>query len=248
MTTVQQVYTYMEQLAPPALAESWDNVGLLVDCGRPVTGILTALDITPEVVEEARELGCELIVSHHPVIFKPLRAMGPKDPAFLLAQNGISAICMHTNLDAAEGGVNDVLAGLLGLTDIAPFGEGNIGRVGSVQPMDARTLAQRCAQALHAHVKWVVAAGPIQKLAVIGGSGGDLLAQAKAAGADALLTGEAGHHDAHDARAMGIGLIAAGHYCTEFPVVTALTQKLARNFPALRVVCSQRDTEPFTYL
>ena len=99
--TVQTVYEAMARLAPPQLAESWDNVGLLVDCGKPVARALTALDITPEVVEEARRLDCGIIVSHHPVIFSPLKKLGPQDVPFLLVQAGISAVCMHTNYDAA---------------------------------------------------------------------------------------------------------------------------------------------------
>ena len=112
MTTVQQIYEEMQRIAPLALAESWDNPGLLVDCGGEVSRVLVTLDITPEVVEEAARKGCGLIVSHHPVIFSPLKKLGGQDVAFQLVKNGISAICMHTNLDAAPGGVNDTLCDL----------------------------------------------------------------------------------------------------------------------------------------
>ena len=101
---VTDVLAELRRLAPPELAQSWDNVGLLVDAGRPVTAVLTALDITPPVVEEAAALGCELIVAHHPVIFQPLKTLGSADVPALLLRRGISAVCMHTNLDAAEGG------------------------------------------------------------------------------------------------------------------------------------------------
>ena len=112
MTTVQQVYEVMQRLAPPELAEHWDNPGLLVDCGGNVRRVLVTLDITPEVVEEAAAKQCTIIVAHHPVIFDPLKRLCPADVPYQLVQAGISAICMHTNLDAAEGGVNDVLADL----------------------------------------------------------------------------------------------------------------------------------------
>ena len=105
MITVRQVYEAMQAIAPLELAESWDNPGLLVDCGGAVHRVLTALDITPEVVEEAAAKQCEMIVSHHPVIFDPLKRLGPQDVPFQLVRAGISAVCMHTNLDAAEGGV-----------------------------------------------------------------------------------------------------------------------------------------------
>ena len=106
MTTIDSIYQEMQHIAPLALAESWDNPGLLVDCGGGASRVLVTLDITPEVVEEAVRKGCQLIVSHHPVSFSPLKKLGGQDVAFQLVKNGISAICMHTNLDAAEGGVN----------------------------------------------------------------------------------------------------------------------------------------------
>ena len=101
MATTNDIYAEMQRYAPLELAESWDNPGLLVDCGRKVSRVLVTLDITPEVVEEAAAGGCELIVSHHPVIFSPLKKLTPRDVSFQLVQKGISAICMHTNLDAA---------------------------------------------------------------------------------------------------------------------------------------------------
>ena len=113
--TVQEILQELKAFAPPELACSWDNVGLLVDAGRPVDKILTALDITAGVVQEAAEAGCQLIVSHHPVIFDPIKRITAQDVPALLLQKGISGICMHTNLDAAEGGVNDLLADTLGI-------------------------------------------------------------------------------------------------------------------------------------
>ena len=115
MTELKEIYGYLKELAPLELAEDWDNPGLLVDCGRPVGRVLTCLDITGPVVREAQEKGCDLVVSHHPVIFRPLKALQEGQVPCLLLKAGISAICMHTNLDAAEGGVNDVLAKKLGL-------------------------------------------------------------------------------------------------------------------------------------
>ena len=113
--TVQEILQELKAFAPLELACSWDNVGLLVDAGRPVDKVLTALDITAAVVEEAAREGCQLIVSHHPVIFDPMKRITADDIPALLLKNGISGICMHTNLDAAPGGVNDTLADLLGI-------------------------------------------------------------------------------------------------------------------------------------
>ena len=147
MTTIDSIYQEMQRIAPLALAESWDNPGLLVDCGGGASRILVTLDITSEVVEEAARKGCQLIVSHHPVIFSPLKKLGGQDVAFQLVKNGISAICMHTNLDAAEGGVNEVLAGFFGMREMEAFAEG-CGRVGSIDPITVPELAKKAQQAL----------------------------------------------------------------------------------------------------
>ena len=149
MTTVQQLYEAMQALAPLELAESWDNPGLLVDCAGEVTRVLVTLDITPEVVAEAAAKHCEAIVAHHPVIFDPLKKLGPQDVPFQLVRAGISAICMHTNLDAADGGVNEVLAGIFGMQDPEPFAEG-CGRVGSIEPITVPQLACKAQQELAA--------------------------------------------------------------------------------------------------
>lgn len=247
MAKVEEILGYMSQLAPMELAEDWDNVGLLVNCGADVTSILVSLDITDEVVNEAEMQGCQLIVSHHPVIFDPLRAIGRRDVPFRMIKKNISAICMHTNLDAAEGGVNDILCKLFGVQDTCEFD--GLGRVGCLaHTTTAQQLAQDCREILGAHVKLVDAGRPIHRLAVVGGAGGSMLQAAAQAGADALLTGEANHHVALDAKQMGMSLIVAGHYATEFPVVPVLADKLSRRFPDLRVIGTRRNKDPFTYL
>ena len=221
MTTVQQIYEEMQRIAPLALAESWDNPGLLVDCGGEVSRVLVTLDITPEVVEEAARKGCGLIVSHHPVIFSPLKKLSGQDVAFQLVKSGISAICMHTNLDAAEGGVNEVLAGIFGMREMEAFAEG-CGRVGSIEPVTVpelakkaqKELASRCNQPFNGpavQVKFADTGKTVRRLAVISGAGGSLFEDAIARGADCLLTGEANHHHAIDAKRLGLSLIAAGH-------------------------------------
>lgn len=258
MTTVQQIYEEMQRIAPLALAESWDNPGLLVDCGGAVHRVLTALDITPEVVEEAAAKQCEMIVSHHPVIFDPLKRLGPQDVPFQLVRAGISAICMHTNLDAAAGGVNEVLAGIFGMQDPEPFAEG-CGRVGSIEPITVPQLARKAQQELAARcnapdagpavqVKFADTGKPVQRLAVISGAGGSLFEEALAMGADCLLTGEANHHHACDAKRLGLSLIAAGHYATEFPVTAAVAEKLRAALPGVEVLVSTANKDPYTYL
>ena len=231
---VQQVLEILEQIAPPELACSWDNVGLLVDAGRPVTSIMTALDITADVVRDAAESGCELIVSHHPVIFDPLRRVTAEDVPAMLLQNGISAICMHTNLDAAPGGVNDVLADLLRIENL---------------PTTAQQLAETCSRMLHTHCKFVEADHPVEKLAEVSGAGGSYLQQAIDEGADCLVTGEAAHHIAILAKQKGVGLVVAGHWGTEHPVVFALADALTERLPKeVTVAPSLADVDPYSYL
>lgn len=246
--TVQQVLQILKEFAPPELACSWDNVGLLVDTGRPVGAIAVALDITADVVQEAAESGCDLIVSHHPVIFNPLKHLGPKDVPALLVKNGISAICMHTNLDAAAGGVNDTLADILGMTETESFAEG-CGRIGKVQPTTAADLARLCADRLGAHPQFVEADQPVNRLAEVSGGGGSYLQEAIDLGADCFVTGEAAHHIALLAHQMGVGLVVAGHWGTEHPVTRVLAERLAAALPdEVRITLSLSDTDPFTYL
>ena len=258
MTTVQQVYAEMQRIAPLELAESWDNPGLLVDCGGEVSRVLVTLDITPDVVEEAARKGCQLIVSHHPVIFSPLKRLDERDVPFQLVRQGISAICMHTNLDAAEGGVNEVLAAIFGMKDPEIFADG-CGRVGSIEPLTVPELAAKAQQELSARcnlpesgpavqVKFADTGKTVRRLAVISGAGGSLFEDALAQGADCLLTGEANHHHAIDAKRLGLSLIAAGHYATEFPVTAAVAEKLRAAFPALDVLVSSDARDPYTYL
>ena len=258
MATVQKIYEEMQRMAPLELAESWDNPGLLVDCGREVSRVLVTLDITPEVVEEAAAGGCELIVSHHPVIFSPLKKLTPRDVSFQLVQKGISAICMHTNLDAAEGGVNDVLADLFSIRQRTAFADG-CGRVGDIDPITVPELAALAQHKLAAlcnapdtgaavQVKFADTGKPVHRLAVISGAGGSLFAEAIAEGADCLLTGEANHHHALDAKRLGLSLIAAGHYATEFPVTAAVAAALRAALPELEVLVSAENRDPYTYL
>ena len=245
--TVQQVLDELRRFAPPELAQDWDNVGLLVDAGRPVTGVLTALDITAEVVREAAALGCELIVAHHPVIFHPIKALAPGDVPALLVQKGISAICMHTNLDAAEGGVNDTLAAILGMRDTRSFADG-CGRIGTVDETSAAALAAFCQKTLGPGVHYVEAGRPVRCLAEVSGAGGSYWQEAMALGADCLVTGEAAHHNGIDAKRCGFGLVVAGHWGTEHPIAAVLKDRLARAFPGLTVAAAAADRDPYTYL
>lgn len=245
MPAITEVVEFLHRIAPPDLAEEWDNVGLLVQCGQKASSILVALDITPAVVQEARQKNCQLIVAHHPVIFSGLRRIGPADVAYQLVQAQISALCAHTNLDAAEGGVNDVLAACLGLQDVQPFAQ-QLGRVGTLAaPMPMQDFAALCARQLGTAVQCVNTGTQVQRVAVVGGAGKDFLQQAAQAGAHCFVTGEAGHHTALDAAQLGINLIAAGHFSTEHLVVQPLADKLRKRFTTAAVYTSEAEHNPF---
>ena len=247
--SVQQILGFLRAVASQELALDWDNVGLLVDAGQPVDGVLTTLDITPAVVREAVENDCQLIVSHHPVIFHPLRTLAADDVPALLMKNGISAICMHTNLDAAPGGVNDTLCDILGIAAEGreSFAEG-CGRIGTTMPTTVEALAKFCAATLHSGVKYVNGQKPVTCLAEVSGGGGSYLEEAIARGADCLVTGEAAHHIALLARQKGIGLVVAGHWGTEHAIADVLAVQLEKQFPALTVAHAEADADPYSYL
>ena len=177
---------------------------------------------------------------------------------FQLVQSGISAICMHTNLDAAEGGVNEVLAGIFGMRNWETFA-GGCGRVGEIDPITVPQLAKKAQQELAkrcnlpaegpaVQVKYTDSGMPVRRLAVISGAGGSLFEDAIAMDADCLLTGEANHHHACDAARLGFSLIAAGHYATEFPVTAAVAEKLRAAFPEVEVLVSTQNRDPYTYI
>lgn len=263
MVIINDIYAFLNEIAPVRYQMDFDNAGFLVgNGGTAVKNALLALDITDAVIAEAIELRAQLIVSHHPLIFTPLRHATTDDLAgrkvLAMARHGISAICMHTNLDAAEGGVNDVLADLFGIRQRTAFADG-CGRVGEIDPItvpELAALAQRKLAALcnapdtgaAVQVKFADAGKPVHRLAVISGAGGSLFAEAIAEGADCLLTGEANHHHALDAKRLGLSLIAAGHYATEFPVTAAVAAALRTALPELEVLVSTENRDPYTYL
>ena len=263
MVIINDIYTFLNEIAPVRYQMDFDNAGFLVgDGGAVVKKALLALDITDAVIAEAIELRAQLIVSHHPLIFTPLRHATTDDLAgrkvLTMARHGISAICMHTNLDAAEGGVNDVLADLFSIRQRTAFADG-CGRVGDIDPItvpELAALAQRKLAALcnapdtgtAVQVKFADTGKPVRRLAVISGASGSLFAEAIAEGADCLLTGEANHHHALDAKRLGLSLIAAGHYATEFPVTAAVAAALRTALPELEVLVSTENRDPYTYL
>ncbi len=242
--TIQTIYDHLNRRAPFDTAEEWDNPGILVGSGeQSVTGILVALDATPGALQAAQAVGADFIVTHHPVIFSPLRQLTAEGLPYRLAAAGIGLIAAHTNLDKAADGVNDTLAVRLGLTDIHPAADG-MTRIGTLpQEQSAAVFAKQVATALDTAVR-TCGDRPVRTVAVCGGSGGDFI-PALIGQVDAFVTGEVKHHQWLDAAADGLTLIEAGHYATEVPVVDTLCDWLREAFPTLPVT-PYRDGDPYT--
>lgn len=262
MTTVADILKFVETLAPRAMKMDWDNVGLL--CGSkltPVTKVLVALDPFEHVCEEAAHWGAELIVTHHPMIFRPLSNVTDETSIgrglMTLIRNGISAVNAHTNLDQAPGGVNDELARKLALVNVQvlnPAGTTDAGeswgllRAGEVpeQPLDA--FLNRVKTLLGCEgLRYVNGGKPVHKVCVGGGSCADEMMEAVEAGCDTFVTADVKYNQFWDAHDLGLNLIDAGHFYTENPVVDLLAKKLAAAFPEVEVKISEshRDCMKF---
>ncbi len=242
MVRVQEVMEALERIAPKRLAEDWDNPGLLV--GSPegeVARVLVALDVSDQVVKTAIREGAGMIVAHHPLIFRAIKKIRTDTPLGarlqMLLSHDIAVAAAHTNLDIAKGGVNDVLAAAVGLQNLKSFvvvektdaGEESLGRIGYLtESMPIEAFARQVAAALPIDSMRLVKAGehPVQKVALCSGSGAEFIERAAFLGADAYLTGDVRYHDAQHAAELGIHVIDAGHFGTEFPVVEVLAKCL----------------------
>lgn len=251
MTTVQNVYDYMQQLAPEELKEPWDNVGLLVGrSGNPVSKVLLALDITRYVIEEAKAIGAELIVSHHPLIWDTHRFVNDsvlqQEKILSLAEHRIAAISMHTNLDEAEDGVDDTLVEVLGLTPHEHLAEGKIGHISELSnPVPLQEFLGEVKGKLLANgLRYVDGGKPVYRIATGCGSCGDYLMDACRAGCDTFITGDVKHNVFLAAKELGMNLIDAGHFSTENPIIAKLSGKLSVRFPELTVYVSKTMTQP----
>ena len=242
MPTVSEIRNNLLTWANPDWKEEWDNVGLLLGSADAVVRkVLVALDVTMAVAKEAVEWGAELIVSHHPLLFSAdnLSDETPEGALLLcLARNSIAVVSLHTNLDSAPGGVNDVLARRLGLQNISTFdgAEYGIGRIGDVPEQDLNAFAQFVKECLGADgVRYAGGGKPVRRVAVGGGSCMDFLPQAIAAGCDTFVTGDIKYHQFQQAAKLGVNLIDAGHFPTEDPVCEVLCGCLRGQFPEIEV-------------
>lgn len=251
--TVQQIYDFFDRFAPFSTALPYDNSGLLVgDSGAQVHTALCCLDCTEEAIKKAGAIGAELIISHHPLIFDPLRHLLSDHPVYALAQAGIALLCVHTNFDLAPGGMNDLLAAQLDLVvqggfspvlceDEASPKTSYLGRMAVLrEAMQPEDFAAFVGSKLKTPVRFVSGGKAVTKTALIGGSGGKYLFDAIAAGADAFLTSEIDHHVFLAAAEKNITLVDAGHEPTERIFSSAVAGMLQKAFPAGEFV-------PFTH-
>ena len=244
----------MDQIAPRPLALDFDNVGLLVEPDHAeIKKVLIALDCTTVTAREAIDLGVDLLVTHHPQFFHGVKSIGFSSPvtgaAALLLRHGIGHFAAHTNLDAADGGVNDTLAGLLGLSAVAPISPENIGRIGTLpEPMRLSELTDRCNRLLGSRAAYT--GDPcrlVSRIAVLGGAGGGDIGYAQEAGAEAYITGEAKHSQILEARERDLPLILCGHYETERVVLKSLQDRLQILAPDVQCTITLREKAPLLF-
>lgn len=265
MTTVQDIYRFIDHIAPFSIQESWDNAGMLVGhWNRTVKRILVTLDITPEVVLEAEKTGAELIVSHHPLLFHPAKQItdGVLDlvgqRVLRLAERGIAAICCHTNWDSTQGGVNYILAKLCGLEEVQILEVSGtneqgisygIGRIGTLSvPMPLEEYLQLLKGSLEPNgLRYVDGGKLVYKVAVGGGSCGSMMETVMRAGCDTFVTGDLKYDQFLNAKMMGLNLIDAGHYPTEDPSMMVLGHQLAKAFPGVVIQKSELHQEVIQY-
>lgn len=247
MTTVADILKHMEALAPHSLKMDWDNVGL--NCGSlstPVTKVLVALDPFEHVCQEAADWGAQLLLTHHPLIFRPIPMI--TDEAAItrgimtLCRHGISHFCAHTNLDRAEGGINDVLAAVLGLENVTALENDQWGmlRCGEVPEQTLSVFLAAAKEKLRCEgLRYCDSGKKVHKVAVGGGGCSDGLLTAIAAGCDTFVTSDVKYNTFWDAYEQGLNLIDAGHFHTENPMVPVLAEKIAAAFPEVTVKISE---------
>ena len=234
--TVRELYAFLEEKMPRSLSCDWDNDGLMVcpDDTKEVRRVLVALDITAAVAEQAIKEGYDLVVSHHPLIFHPLKAVAPGEATvnkvIRLLTSGVSAMSFHTRLDAVTGGVNDVLANAIGLQNVTPFGKDGeeIGRIGTLPTaMALKDFAALVKEVTGAPYVQISDAGKlVSRVAVLGGGGAGESGAAAAAGADTYLTGDLRHDQLPEAPERGMNLVEGGHFFTENLVCNRICEML----------------------
>ena len=243
----ESIYQFIDTIAPFSLQEPWDNSGLQVGSLKSsVHRVLLALDATAEIVEEAKAKHCDMLVTHHPFLFKAQKQFIDRNPAYLAAKYGMTVISAHTSYDAAQNGVQDILAKDIGLSDVR-IAEDGLLRLGETKQNTVLDLAKQTKTALAAQVLCSLPQKEIHTVALCSGAGGDLWEEALQNGADVFLTGEMKHHEVLDAAEKGLAVILAGHFETEIHAVEVLKTRLEEAFPEVEF-CLSDATSPLQYI
>jgi len=256
---------WLETVAPLSISEKWDNPGLQVGSyGQQIRKIMLSLDPTVEAVREARRRNAQVLLVHHPLLFKPLSCLNldtyPGTVIQESLQGNVSIVAIHTNLDGAAEGINQILAELLSLQDVEPlqeipqYPEGGMGRVGTLpERTSVGLLAERLKSLLSAEKVRIIGSTdrPVGRIALLGGAGGSMISRAVEMGADVFVTGDVTYHQALEAKTLGLALIDAGHFCTERTAYHHFGNRLKHLFREKQVTVEvemyQEERDPFAY-
>ncbi|MBQ7294959.1 MAG: Nif3-like dinuclear metal center hexameric protein [Clostridia bacterium] len=241
MVTVKDISDFIDLLAPYSTKCEWDNCGILVgDESKEVHKIGFALDLTSETLRDAIENKVDLIVTHHPIIFKAQKNFLKGNLAYELASHGISAVSAHTCFDCAVGGVNDILCNILDIKNAIGVPSQEcvcpMARIGDIEEMSSADFANKVAKKLGTVCRVADSMNMVKKVAVCGGAGMDFFFESVKMGADAYVTGEVKHHEFLMAKDVGVTVIEAGHFETENPSMAYLKKYIEEEFPDVETV------------
>ena len=240
--TVKDIFNFLNEKFPTETACDFDNVGLLVgDPFAEVKKAVIALDCTPSAVNTAIKNGCQLIITHHPIIFDPLKRVLAGSAVYEVIKDGISVISMHTNLDVGIGGVNDCLCSALSLENVKKVAatDGYLLNVGEhSSPLCPDGLAKYIKEKLGGGVKYFGANKEIKRVLLCSGSGGSYVVEVKKHNCDALITADVKHNQFLDAERLGVSIFDAGHFETEDVVTEPLKRLLEQHFPEIGFICN----------
>lgn len=264
MKKVKDIIKIMEDFAPKILKEDFDNIGLMVgDKEKKVERILLALDCTLDVIEEAKEKNIDLIITHHPLIFKKPNSittetiLGKKVTE--LIKNDISLYSSHTNLDSAENGLNETIVKILGFKNGEILEKNKNSRKGKIEGLgrlisleneiSTEDLINKVKEKLKINsLRVVLGKGNIKKIAVINGSGQDFFNNAIKNGADCIITGDTTYHYASDYKEMGVTIIDTGHFASEWIVFLEVINEIRDKFGETEIILSEKSEDPYTFL
>jgi dinuclear metal center YbgI/SA1388 family protein len=259
---IKEVLSALEQFAPLPLQESWDNAGLQIGLTEAeVSGALLCLDVNEQIIDEAVREGCNLVVSHHPLLFRGLKQISDANDVqrtvWKAVREGVCVVSMHTNLDNAHGGVNFRIAERLGLQNVRFFAEKKVGEIEAGSGVIGELPHPMASEAFILHTKQQMEAKsamcnelltrPVRKVAICGGAGDFLLDDAVKMGADAFITGEMHYHQ-YFGYEQKIQICVIGHYESEHFTTWLFRDILGEACPALKTVIAKTNTNPIHYL